>query len=368
MREQADQDPEKFFDDPFYTLMDKILTKVALKTSMELGLLKNVEKLKVIADGSLVSTQANRRGTKCCDCSHGEKCRCERYYSDPDATFGRKNPENTVFGYNFHLLTTKNGEYDLPLNVIVKPAHTSDASMAFESVMRLLQQFKDLDPKAAIDTFIADKGYDFYDLYKFLVDRDIRPVIPIRSNANTLQKYEDIEFNKDGIPLCPGGIPYHFLHVDHKKHCDVFNCPIKVVLRKTISKGKRKSYISVKLEQCPLGALCKPNSQLGPYLRIPHSDNPRISPPIPRHSKLFKDLYAQRTAAERFFALLKHGNTDWRPCRRMHILQIQGIALAITIHAKAWLKTIFKGKQIKDIFEGISLIKEIMQNRINNTS
>jgi hypothetical protein len=52
-------------------------------------------------------------------------------------------------------------------------------------------------------------------------------------------------------------------------------------------------------EECPFGKDCCPEKCFGHTLYIPSDTNPRYFPEIPRDSKRFKELFAQRTGVER---------------------------------------------------------------------
>jgi hypothetical protein len=56
-------------------------------------------------------------------------------------------------------------------------------------------------------------------------------------------------------------------------------------------------------DQCPLGAPCHPENKGGYGLYVPSTENLRQFPEIPRNSKRFKQLYAERTGVERSHAV-----------------------------------------------------------------
>jgi len=335
----------------FLHRVEELLYKVAIVPSAKLGMLGDLEKLAVSGDGSPVATQAQSWGKAICNCREEGKtdCNCDRLYADPEATWGwDSHNDSYIFGYRFHVMSIKHKKHELPVHIMLEGAHTPDVLMGIEAISRVVRLMKNhLD--ASLDAAIFDLGYDATWFYKMLLELEIKPIIPLKSTSVSL---DDIPRDEKGCPLCPGGAPFRFHQHDKKKGTLVYYCTAK-------NRGRDGH---VELSRCPNGVLCQPGTKMGPLCHIPVEKNPRLSPPLSRHSEKFKELYKQRTAPERFFSFSKEsGKLKYRPYRRKHHFLLAGLFQAIGRHAKAWVQEIFGKEKVKTAEEVFLLLEKYME-------
>ena len=114
---------------------------------------------------------------------------------------------------------------------------------------------------------------------------------------------------------------------DRKQNKHVFCCPAK---RGTHRNGK--SVYVFREDLCPAGKDCKPESSLGPFVYIKSEDDPRLFPPVPRTSRLFKEIYKQRSASERINSVIDSYNLD-NTCRNAQYGLIRLTLANIAHHA-----------------------------------
>jgi hypothetical protein len=100
-------------------LLQTIFMKTAVLPSANAGLLGNVNKLVVSADGACVESHASSFGHKICNC--GKICACPRRFADPDATWGWDSyHERWFYGYTAYLLSVHNKDKKLDLPIYMR--------------------------------------------------------------------------------------------------------------------------------------------------------------------------------------------------------------------------------------------------------
>jgi hypothetical protein len=125
--------------------------------------------------------------------------------------------------------------------------------------------------------------------------------------------YPHLTFESDGTPLCPGGKRMRHHDYNTKKAAHIFACPC---MRKN---GKQQWVFHQK--ECPFQHDCTPpEKKMGHTLYIKSDADLRLLPPIPRDSKRFKALYAQRSSTERQNAVADSYNLDRRHRNAAYIL------------------------------------------------
>lgn len=90
------------FDARYEKLLQNLFSLIAVVPSMELGLIPK-ENLTIAGDGTCVHTHSSSLGTKVCKCKEDGiyNCKCDRRYSDLDASYGWDSHLNTWFyGHN----------------------------------------------------------------------------------------------------------------------------------------------------------------------------------------------------------------------------------------------------------------------------
>lgn len=353
---QAQQTLDQPHPDDFAGRLNTLLMRLGVMPSAQAGLLGDVRRLVVCGDGSALASGAARFGHSLCSCREQgvEHCECPRSYSDPTATWGWDcHHDAYVFGHRLMLLGTAGTGHDLPLYLKVAGAHEPDVIMGVEAVAGLHKLLHRHLPHAAVAYGVFDKGFDATEYYRFLVHLGIAPIIPLHNEAApTPQDDQGRRRDADGTPLCPGGARmwHHSFNKKSGKH--VYCCPAKYTGR-----CNGKSVIRTDLVRCPHGQLCDPSSVMGPMVLLSVEDDPRLSPPVPRDSELFKKLYNQRTTTERFFSQAKVGaGLERRPWRRDHIFGIGALACALICHARARLRHQLGNVEVRSLPELLALI------------
>jgi hypothetical protein len=317
----------------FTERMNVILMRCGVVESARRRLLGDTGRLDVAMDGSPLVTHAIGDGHRRCDCTRRSSCEHERAYADPDATWGWDSyRERYYFGHRLHVVTTHAAGADLPLHLMLDAAHTADAVLGVRALANLGKHLAAELPHSRLHAAIADTGYDATAFYELILEMGAAPIIPLHPNTRPPAETNGIRRAPDGRPLCPGNLPMRFHGHNKRTSKLVYNCPVK---RPGRADGKHamRTYV----HDCPLAALCEPDTAMGPLVHIPVGDDPRLNLPIPRNTPAFDALYDQRTATERFFSTVKGNGLGARPYRRRHVFHIITLCHALRLHARAWL-------------------------------
>jgi len=260
---------------------------IIVNQSVELGLIGKT--LSVSGDGTCMPTGASPYGKRICDCKENGiyKCDCRRKFSDPYATWGwDSHNERWFYGYTGYFLSTYNSDFkiDLPVYFRLLEAKRHDSASAIIA----LAEFRDLNPKLTIDTFISDSASDNNATYDLLNFWGIHAVIALNEKniGNSWYKAE-VTVNDSGIPICSAGYEMVFSGACIEKYRSRYKwrCP----------RTPKKS----KLQRCSACDNCSQKTY-GRVFYTKFDDNDlRLHPAIPRHSAEFKNKMNERTAAER---------------------------------------------------------------------
>ena len=195
--------------------------------------------------------------------------------ADPDATWGCKGHKVKGqsawwFGYKEHLAVDTRAE--LVLAYRTTTAKESDSL----NLKPLLEQLDGLLPQGWLEAVMADSGYDSQDNHEAIWARGALPVI----DHNDRGWGPPPGYTKEGCPLCDCRRPMRFL-------------------------GRDRAYVKYGSGE---GCTCRDGKLIRRW-RI--DENPRLHPPLPRHTKKWQRLYDERTAVERVNSRGKeHGR--WR--------------------------------------------------------
>jgi len=118
--------------------------------------------------------------------------------------------------------------------------------------------------------------------------------------------------------------------VTEKRGKHVYNCRVKRPGRED-GKVVFRHYP----EECPNQKLCE-DSQMGPCVTVYTATNPRLQPPLPRHTEAFKERYKARSSTERFFSMVESYRP--RPYRRGCLFGLLALGRAILAWVQAWQK------------------------------
>ncbi len=330
----------------FEAVLNEILLKVAVEPSAKGGIINDLSNLTVAIDGSTVKSEASHRGKVLCDCKkHGNyKCDCLRKYSDADAAWGYDTLEGFIWGYRFLQMVCPDNNHDLPLYLNIARANTFEPLMAMHCLDRFDKQAHKFNSAAKITNACFDALYDVHHFYRFLVDKKIEYAIPYKVTPSNPVINGQLTLNEHGVPICEGGLPMRRVGKNRQgRH--VYNCPVKRPARRN---GGFQAVVY--RDECPLAALCQPDSKLGPIVSVPVELDPRLHPSIPRNSTKYKSLRNIRSTVERSNSIKKNFfSLGKRTTRVMSYAFIRLTLASILEHSRVWAKRIFKNLHVKDI-------------------
>ena len=344
----------------FATRLNEMLMKCVIVKSAEYGFLGDIKKLLVSGDSSAIQSQANGRGHKICDCfSKGiKKCECDRLYADPDATWGYDSTNKVkFFGFRSHVYSVYYNQHDLPLYLSVKPANMPDVILGTEDLVSLFLLLQKHLPQGRIKYAAFDAAYDANAFYDFLVFIGIDSLIPLNPGNISPTPPSFFKRNKEGTPLCSGGLPMKFKGANNARRQNVYMCPAKY-------QGRTNKELTWKVRKgiCPKAELCQPESEMGPLLYLRFDDDHRYNTAVARESNKFKKLYKQRTSAERIFAQCEKNIFSSQIYRRMHLYQMHVAHQAFNIHTRLWVRTRFPDANFDDGEQVLKYLKEILND------
>jgi len=302
-------------DDLSKTLEDLII-RLGIMPSIEQELLTDLDALISLGDGSILTSAASPRGKPTCSCRSQGIYRCEhdRYYTSPTAKWCfDAHRDCFLFGDRYYHLEVHQNGHDLPLLTIMPGGDESDYTLSLKTFDRFLKAARENGLDMRIGVFCGDGHHDSYAHYHYFEEKGVIPVIPLSENSKKafphLLDDRGVRLDTDGAPLCPGGVRMrHHQYVDDRK-VHVYACPAK---RNTHRNGE--SLYVTRLDECPKGEDCAPESSLGPLVYIKSETDPRLYPPIPRDSKRFKEIMNLRSSTERCNYLNDTYNLE-RSCR-----------------------------------------------------
>lgn len=301
-------------------VLQKLLARCVVDTSLKMGILGNPKSLSISNDGTTYYSGASHYGVKVCDCkSKGIfDCKCPRRYSDPDATWGWDSyREQWFYGDTLFVCTAADSPYDLPIYLRKAQAQRHDSIIAVFALNEVIKLYPDISFK----NYIADGSMDNYPTYNLLQHHNMIPFIPLDSTA----KFPDKDlppgvlcFDNEGNPICMGGIPYQ-------------NCGY------SYPKGiKYRCWFDYHGIDKPCSCT---NSPYGRTIYIKPDYDPRLFPPVSRSSDTFKEMLNRRTTVERSHKrLFKDYDIEAGNCRSSRERFMRATMAAINIHLDAWIK------------------------------
>ncbi len=355
-------DADKARADDFKKTLEDFLFFLAIKPSMEAGIINGLDALIVTGDGSIMETGASRFGTPTCECrTQGiYKCDHDRFFTSPTAELCYDHHHDCfVFGDRYyHLIVTQN-KHDFPIHTHMPGGNESDYTLSLTSIDRTLKMFNENEVTMKINIFCGDGHHDSYAHYDYLDEKDILPVIPLTGKSKSVVSHlpdnKDVRLNENAIPLCPAGLPMRHHMYNRKRKTHIFVCPVK---RQTHKNGEAV-YIT-RIEECPRKQDCKPESNLGPFVYIKLESDPRLFPPIQRESKQSQEIKNLRSGSERVNSYIDsynidnaHRNADYS---LIH-LTLANIAIHADIQYNEFLKSVSpKEKNSKNLLKPLSSI------------
>jgi len=308
--------------------LSHILLEVGIKISAQKGLLGELESLSVSGDGSPLVSGANRHGIKSCDCPKHKRCDCMRKYSDPDANIGWDSHRERFFhGHHIYEIVACSQKHDLPMALRLDPGSESDYVALLKTIEHLRKTCRDTNI-AKLGAVMLDAGHDGEEIYLFILQHDMLPIIPLKQPAPAYHPTrKNISLSKRGVPTCPAGAEMVAWAQKGEKSV-VYVCPVK-------GRG-----INV-CPNAPKGVSqyrCRPVDKLAPTVTINIYDNPRLCPPLPRNHRRYKELYKLRSGSERSFSVKKlRFQLEQARHRRKSFWLIRLHLIAVLQHAMAWV-------------------------------
>jgi hypothetical protein len=224
----------------------------------------------------------------------------------PQASGGRKeykDDEGRVtkvvewFGFKLHLLV------DVKNEVVLAYEITNTKAGDGETLPVLLKQAEANLPADRIETLAYDKAADSEDVHRLLSDKEIKPLIQMRSlweiePERMLPGHDgtsNVVYTEDGSIHCydkvsdpPVRHPMSYIGYEPERQTLKYRCP-----------AKHEGW------DCPMSSICNAGKSYGKTVRVPHEVDPRRFPALPRATKKFEQMYKGRTAVERVNARLK---------------------------------------------------------------
>ncbi|EDL64677.1 IS1182 family transposase [Bacillus sp. SG-1] len=240
--------------------------------------------------------------------------------TDPESGYYVKDEREKLFAYSFHTASDSRG---FILGSLVTAGNVHDS--------RMLDQLVDLvKNKVGKPSSVAvDAGYKTPHIAKFLMDQDIRPVMPYtrpRTKEGYLKKYDYV----------------------YDEHFDCYICPEGQILPyRTTTRDGYKQYASdpLKCKECPLLQKCTQSQNhikmIHRHLWQDYIDEVEHL----RHTDLNKTLYAQRKETiERVFADAKekHG-MRWTTLRGLKKVSMQAMLTFAAMNLKKLANWTWRG-------------------------
>ncbi len=257
-----------------------IFDSIFISKSADLGILGDLEKLSIAGDGTPVVTSSLIRSKSICDChSRGiYKCKCPRFYSQPDCNSGWDSSREKYFnGYDLYMLSACDSHYDLPLYPKLNPAARHDS-------IGLLSAFGEFSHRfnvGKVDKILLDAAHDSNSMYELFEHLGIEPFIDL--NTRTKKTFDtkcDITISISGTPIGPCGHELASNGFDHSSNRRKWRC--------TPTRSKKLGCTSP----------CS-DSKYGRTFHTYSKDNLRLFTKTPRDSIAWKNIYKRRTSVER---------------------------------------------------------------------
>lgn len=312
-----------------------ILLHVAVRPSAERGLLGEPDTIVAHGDGSALMTGADPHGQKTCEHDRFTRCTCPRVWTDPDAAWGYvASLDRYFYGHHFYEISVSHRGHNLPLALRLDPGNASDFAQSLWTLDAMQKQWREAKLDWKLGVFIADAGHDAEPIYRYLNDRGITPVIPLRDQGPARHADRpELTLSPRGVPMCEAGVEMTPWGTAGSNHVPSFICPFK----------------AGKLTCCPKAPesdpewSCRPGTKYAPVVTVPSADNPRIFSPLPRNHPRWTEYMALRSGCERSNSIKKNGlKLEQAGHRRASFWLIRLHLCAVLQHARAWVASASK--------------------------
>jgi hypothetical protein len=319
------------------TRLENLFVELGLKPSLDAGLFGETTNVISEGDGTTLASAASPNGKRTCDCAPNSKdCAHPRLYTSATAQWCKDAHHDTwIFGDRSYTISVHLNHHDLPLVTIMPGGNESDFTLSLKALDDLLKMIREYDLPLNLTIFLGDGHHDALPIYRYLKEKGIIPVIPLKEAHDASEKpsdtpaeksshttsdpaserssdhspdhssdhssktppehphlkmYPNIMFDEDGTPLCPGGCRMRHFQFVTRKNAHYYICPAQ--------HGTRSGYL-FHPEECPFAKNCHAEKKLGHTLYIKSEADIRLFPPISRDSKQFKTLVKERSGTER---------------------------------------------------------------------
>ena len=204
------------------------------------------------------------------------------------------------FGYKFHLLVDVRHEVVVAWHITSAAGEgTADASV----LPILLEEARKVLPEGRMQTLAYDKAADDQKTHELLNEREIKPVIEVRSmwkeelerklpnhdgNSNVVHDEAGTLYCYDTVSTIPTKHKMSYMGFEKERGTLKYRCPCR-----------HEEW------PCPSDKKCNGESCYGKTVRVKCELDLRRFPPIPRATAEFEKRYNGRTAVERVNARLK---------------------------------------------------------------
>lgn len=231
--------------------------------------------------------------------------------TDPESGYYVKDERTKQFAYSFHTAAEQNG---FVLDVIVTPGNIHDSAVFEQLVEKVIKK------QGKPDAIAADAGYKTPAIAQYLIENEVRPVLPYtrpRTKDGYLKKYDFV----------------------YDEHYDCYICPEGQILEySTTTKEGYRQYFSnpAKCKDCPLLSQCTQSQNHQKLIQRHVWEEYLEEAEHIRHTGENKMIYARRKETiERVFADAKekHG-MRWTTLRGLKKLSMQAMLTFAAMNLK----------------------------------
>ena len=146
----------------------------------------------VSGDGSIMATAASADGRPQCECRKQGvyKCDHDRLYSSPTAEWRHnRRTDSFIFGDRYyHLIVTING-HDFPLITMMPGGNESDYNLSLKAIDHFIKAAEENGADISLSAFCGDGHHDSSAHYRYLIEKEIDPVIPLCKNSKPISPH-----------------------------------------------------------------------------------------------------------------------------------------------------------------------------------
>jgi hypothetical protein len=318
-------DPEHDFKSRDFYSLQALLNAIAVIPSQNRNIIP-AKNLILSGDGTCLHIHSSPFGNRAVEKTENETPDALVYrYGNVTADIGWDSDlEVYYYGHTIHNTTYHDPVLgvDLPVFLTLEPASQHDLLTSISSITELV----DLNPSLRPLYLTYDSASDCTNLYRFLRDMDIIPIIDHRdkdkeTKSSCPDKVQKID--EHGRPICMAGIPMMRDGRDNKRTRTKHRCPLSV--------GH--------IHECPHKDECCPNNDYGKVVYIQDNWDYRMFGPVEYGSEQWQNIFNNRTSTERVNnRILNNYKLQYDRSRSAGKLMTKIIFAGINIHLDSWIK------------------------------